>query len=186
MPYECELSTGQRIYLDCQGNQTIVTLSSSQAGQQQQSSCGFQTGSWTAPPQLFQTAGGAMIKITTAQTESLIQIQGSYMGMSSDLSSIGSSHPIHLSQVASPPPSSMPPMQPMTPMQPITPMQPMKMGDMQMSLNPMAMQMGNMGMQMGVPIPITAPNGSERRFCSQCGARVEPSDRFCSSCGHQF
>ncbi|MBL1173524.1 zinc ribbon domain-containing protein [Pantanalinema sp. GBBB05] len=175
MPYECELSTGQRIYLDCQGNQTIVTLSSSQPGQQQQSSCGFQTGAWTAPPQLFQTPGGAMIKITTAQAESLLQIQGNYMGISSDLSAIGGSQSLPMRQVASPS---------TTPMPPMPPMQPMKMGDMQMTMNPMTMQMGNMGMQMGSPTPV--PHTQERRFCSQCGGRVDPSDRFCSSCGHQF
>ncbi|HEY9615258.1 MAG TPA: zinc ribbon domain-containing protein [Microcoleaceae cyanobacterium] len=182
MPYECELSTGQRIYVDCQGNQTIVTLSSSQPGQQQQSSCGFQTGAWTAPPQLFQTPGGAVIKITTAQMEPLIQIQGNYMGMSSDVSAIGNAHSVQMQQVATAPAMSMPPMQPMSPM---PSMPPLKMGDMQMTMNPMTMQMGNMGMQMGAPTTFT-PNVQERRFCSQCGARVEPSDRFCSSCGHQF
>lgn len=179
MPYECELSTGQRIYLDCQGNQTIVTLSSSQPGQQQQSSCGFQTGAWTAPPQLFQTPGGAIIKITTAQAESLIQVQGSYVSMTSDLSAIGNARLAQMQQVASTPAISMPPMQPMKPMEP------MKMGDMQMTMHPMTMQMGNMGMQMGAS-PASTPQGQERRFCSQCGTRVEPSDRFCSSCGHQF
>ncbi|MGI0485256.1 zinc ribbon domain-containing protein [Pantanalinema rosaneae CENA516] len=177
MPYECDLNTGQRIYLDCQGNQTIVTLSSSQPGQQQQSSCGFQTGAWTAPPQIFQTPGGAMIKITTAQTESLIQIQGTYMGMSHDVSAIGSAHSVQMRQVASASTTSMPPMQPM---------QPMKMGDMQMTMNPMTMQMGNMGMQMGSPPTPPSPTAQERRFCSQCGTRVEPNDRFCSNCGHQF
>jgi NADH pyrophosphatase NudC (nudix superfamily) len=185
MAYVCDLGTGQRVYLDNQGMQTVVTTVSTSPGQQQQSSNSFSTGNWTAPPELFQTANGVIVKINTAGGDRLIQIQGNSISVTSSVSSLSNSQQLQMQQVASTPASSMPPMQPMAPMkplEPIKPMEPMKMGDMQMNLNPMEMRMGNMEMRMGS----TTPNSGTRRFCSQCGAPVEESDRFCSSCGHKL
>jgi NADH pyrophosphatase NudC (nudix superfamily) len=182
MAYVCDLGTGQRVYLDNQGMQTVVTTVSTSRGQQQQSSSGFETGSWTAPPELFQTANGVIVKINTAGGDRLIQIQGNSMSVTSSVSSLSNSQQLQMQQVASTPASSMPPMQPMEPMQPMKPIEPMKMGDMQMNLNPMEMRMGNMEMRIGS----TAQDSETRRFCSQCGAAVGASDRFCSSCGHQL
>lgn len=174
MAYACELGTGQRIYLDNQGMQTMVTVMSGGPGQQQQSSTGFQTGSWTAPPEIFQTAGGAVLKVTTTQGEHFIYIQGNSMQVMGGAPSLSGSQQMQVQQVSRVPPSSMPPMKPMEPMKP------MNMGQM----NPMEMRMGDMEMRMG---SAAAPNTpSPRRFCSQCGAAVEPEDRFCSSCGHRL
>ncbi|MGA7953362.1 MAG: zinc-ribbon domain-containing protein [Gloeobacterales cyanobacterium] len=211
MAYACELGTGQRIYLDHQGTQTIVTTMSGGPGQQQQSSTGFHTGSWTTPPEIFQTNGGAVLKITTAQGEHFIYIQGSSMQVMGGVPSLSGSQQMQVQQVASVPTSSLPPMEPMkpmnmggmqmSPMKPMEPMKPMNMGGMQM--NPMEMRMGDMEMRMGSPTPLSTsktpsppdvPNTpaasgttpSTRRFCSQCGTAVEPEDRFCSSCGHRL
>jgi zinc-ribbon domain len=195
MAYACELGTGQRIYLDHQGTQTIVTTMSGGPGQQQQSSTGFHTGSWTAPPEIFQTTGGAVLKITTAQGEHFIYIQGSSMQVMGGTPSLSGSQQMQVQQVASVPTSSLPPMEPMkpmdmggmqmSPMKPMEPMKPMKMGGMQM--NPMEMRMGDMEMRMGSPTASSTPNTpNPRRFCSQCGTAVEPEDRFCSSCGHRL
>lgn len=81
MAYVCEIGTGQRAYLDNQGKQTIVTTASSSLGQQQQSSQSFVTGSWTASPESFRNASGAIVKITTSQGQYFIQIQGNSMSM---------------------------------------------------------------------------------------------------------
>lgn len=192
MPYVCELGKGQRVYLDHQGTQTIVTTASSSPGQQQQSSSSFNTGSWTAPPEIFQTPNGITVKITTAAGSSFIQIQGNSISVSAVAPSQTSSQQLQIQQVDSIPASSMQPMQPMQPMKPMEPMQPMKpiepmnMGNMQMSMNPMEMRMGNMEMRMGSPISVSSSTPGERRFCPQCGNQLALSDRFCSSCGHRL
>ncbi|HAG79661.1 MAG TPA: zinc ribbon domain-containing protein [Cyanobacteria bacterium UBA12227] len=189
MAYVCELGTGQRVYLDNQGTQTVVTTVSGSLGQQQQASNSFQTGSWTSPPQLFQTSNGVILKIETAQGEHFIQVQGGSMSVMSGTPSLGSSQQMQMQQVATTPATTMPPMepmQPMKPMEPMQPMQPMKMGDMEMNLNPMEMRMGNMEMRMGAPMSIATPAENTKRFCSQCGASINVGDRFCSSCGHRL
>ncbi len=179
MAYVCELGTGQRVYLNNQGAQTIVIIASGGPGQQQQSSSSFTTGSWTSLPEIFRTPNGAVLKIKTAQGEYFIQIQGSSMSVMGSSPSLGGSQQMQVQQVSSMPVSSMPPMQPMEPMRP------MKMGDMQMNMNPMEMRMGNMEMRMG-----SQASSSEleetRRFCSQCGGPIKLEDRFCSSCGHRL
>lgn len=180
MAYLCELGTDQRLYLENQGMQTVVTTVSSSLGQQQQASNSFQTGNWTSTPEVFQTPGGVVLKIKTAQGEHYIQVQGGSMSAMNSTPAFGSSQQMQVQQVASTPATSMPPMEPMQPIEPMQPMKPMKMGDMEMNMNPMEMRMGNMEMRMG------APTQSTKRFCPQCGTSVDPGDRFCASCGHRL
>jgi hypothetical protein len=190
MAYVCDLGGGRRIYLDNQGGQTIVTIASSGAGQQQQASSSYQTGQWTAPPQLFQSPDGVTAKLTTAQGEQWLRFQGNNVGVVGESFFPGTAQQMQMQQVASMPVPEMPPIQPMAPMTPLEPlppmqpMQPMTMGNMQM--NPMEMRMGNMEMRMGTATSATTTPSATRRFCSQCGVAVEPSDRFCSSCGHRL
>jgi zinc-ribbon domain len=188
MAYTCEIGSGQHIYLDNQGGQTIVTSMSGGLGQQQQSSSSFQTGQWTAPPDLFQMPQGVVIRIHTSQGEVHIQVQGTSMVVMSASPGLGVGQQMQTQQVASMPSPSMqpmqpiPPMEPMQPMQPMQPMEPMSMGGMHLNMNPMEMRMGNMEMRMGS----TKATKTPARFCSQCGAQTKPGDRFCSSCGHQL
>jgi len=182
MSYFCKLRMGQRVYVDNQGTQTIVTTASSSPGQQQQSSMGFQTGHWTAPPEVLQTPSGSVLKITTAQGHTFIQVQGNHVGLTGEVPSRGF-QAMQMHQTSNSPVSSMPPMEPMKPMKPMKPMQPMSMGNMQMTMNPMQMRMGDMEMQMGSPAS-SGTTSSTQKFCSQCGSSVKPSDRFCSNCGH--
>lgn len=169
MAYVCEIG-GAQIYLDCQGLQTVVTIASSSQGQQQQSSSSFSTGSWTSPPEIFRNSGGFVVKIIAERGEYFIHTQGGSMSVMSAAPSLNNTQRMQVQQVDGMPESAMPSMQPM---------KPMKMGDMQMSMNPMEMRMGNMEMRSG-------STSGTRRFCSQCGTSVEPSDRFCSSCGHRL
>jgi zinc-ribbon domain len=203
--YGCDLGTGQRLWLDNQGEQTRVTLASSGAGQQQQSTQGVQTGRWVAQPEAFQTAGGIVVKLQTVSGTLFLQIQSGQIGLI-DAGAVEAgfgARPILLQAV---PAEVHPPA-----MQPMSPMQPIQMGNMSMSLNPMSMRMGNMEMRMGepsgesssqpfsessmftspaptappVPVPSVpnSPDSAAQQFCSQCGTGVKPTDRFCSSCG---
>ena len=186
MPYQCTLSSGQHIYLDNPGHQTVITVASLGAGQQQQASSSLSTGPWTEVPQVSQMNGGALIRCVTAQGTFTFQVQGMQVSTATDTANWQAAHHIALQPVDTMPGTAMPPMtpmQPMPPIAPIPPMPPMQMGDMQMSANPMAMRMGNMAMQMGNP---AAQAAQSRQFCTQCGAAVGPEDRFCGSCGHKL
>ncbi|WP_017302996.1 zinc ribbon domain-containing protein [Spirulina subsalsa] len=176
MAYLCELGSNQTVYLDNQGAQTIVTTFTGGAGQQQQSSSGFTTGHWTAPPDVFQTPQGVVIQLHTERGEQLIQVQGGSMSTMGSFPTSGQAQQMQVSSGV-----SMPQAPEMKPMQPMQPMQPMKMGNMEMNTNPMQMRMGNMEMSMG-----SSPPTSQRRFCSQCGSPIQPSDRFCANCGHSL
>lgn len=205
MAYLCELSAGHRIYLENQGVQTRLRVSMASPGQQQQSSSSFQTGAWTAPPEAFLNGQRLVFKLTTAEGELYVQVQGTSMSLVARGIGAEGARSVALQQSAfpdsakagqTPSMSSMPPMQPMEPMQPmqpmqpLEPMQPMQMGNMQM--NPMEMRMGNLSMSMGAAQasepsspPASSPKtpGSQRKFCTQCGGIVEAGDRFCSACG---
>jgi NADH pyrophosphatase NudC (nudix superfamily) len=185
MVYVGELGTGQKIYLENQGTQTVITNTSSSSGQQQQSSSSISTGTWTASPEMYKTAHGFVLEITASQGKYFVQIQGSSMSVINEAPSSSQKQPIAMKQIESTSVSSM------KPMKPIEPMKPLKMGDMEMKMNPMEMRMGNMQMQMGSSISSSfstseKTNQKQRRFCSQCGESVAPSDRFCSSCGHRL
>ncbi|MEA5536039.1 zinc ribbon domain-containing protein [Crocosphaera sp. XPORK-15E] len=171
MAYVCQLTPNHQVYLENSGNQTVITSISGNMGQQQQSSSGFLTGSWTLPPQIYPISQGIMIKLTTATGDKLIQIQGNSMSIMEASPSLGNVSPLPVEQVTQVSTS---------PMETMKPMQPMKMGDMQMNMNPMTMKMGNMTMGMG------ETSQTQKRFCSQCGNSVTSGDRFCSSCGHSL
>lgn len=180
MAYVCELGTGQSVYLENQGAQTVVTLISRGAGQQQQTSSSFTTGVWTSPPQVFQTPQGMVVKVISEPGERTLQIQGTSVSVLGGTPEGRDSQQLTVHEVTDVPVSPLKPMEPMR----MEPMQPMNltMGDMQMKMNPMSMRMGNMELRMGS----AAPEKSLKSFCSQCGTSVKPEDRFCSSCGHQL
>ena len=180
MAYVCELNPGHHVYLDNQENQTTITTIMGQLGQQQQASNGMTTGPWTAPPQAYQTSGGAVFKLFTAQGDISIYVQGNSVSMTGSVPSIAGAQPLSMQQTTAVPTTTMPSMPPMQPMQP--------MGNMQMTMNPMEMRMGNMELKMdsASPAPTADEATTTRKFCSQCGAKVAPEDQFCSSCGHRL
>jgi hypothetical protein len=167
-----ELGAGQRLYLDNQGDRTIVTLATTGAGQQQQSSTGLQTGVWTEEPKIYRTPTGAIAAITTATGNYSIEIQGSSIQLTTRTPSPTTEIPATRTEES---PAGFT-------MEPMPPMQPMKMGDTSMSFQPMRMRMGNMSMSMDTGEQPKAV----RQFCSQCGSKVAESDRFCSHCGHRL
>jgi hypothetical protein len=200
MTYCCDLPNGIRLYLDNQGDQTIVILLMQQPGQQQQSANQFTTGQWQTPPQIFSTAAGIVVRFVGATGELSLMVQGMAMQQSAAIDLSAATTMAVMAIESLPAGLTMAPMQPMAPMQ-MTPMQmaPMQMSPMQMS--PMTMQMGNMAMSIGSPPVIQPPTlansqppppahpaanpatTSAPKFCSQCGTAVKPTDRFCASCG---
>ena len=164
MPYVSELGTGQLVYLENQGEQTIFTIVNSGVGQQQQSTNSFTTGIWTAPPQILQTSTSVSLKVFTIRGEQVIQIQGNSTTVRTDAKILP------LEEIESIPKVNLEPMQPMQPMQP---MKPMNMGGMSLKMGNMEMRMGN-------------TDSTTKRFCSNCGTSIKLGDRFCSSCGHNL
>ncbi|BBD53679.1 hypothetical protein NIES204_09540 [Planktothrix agardhii NIES-204] len=173
MAYVCELGTGQSVYLENQGAQTVVTLISSSPGQQQQASSSFTTGVWSSPPQVFQTPYGLVLKVISEQGERSLQIQGTSVSILGEMPSVTDSQQLTVQEVTRVSVSPLKPMEPMK-MEPMKPMN-LKMGDMQMNMNPMSMRMGS-----------GSSEENPKSFCSQCGTSVKPEDRFCSNCGHQL
>ena len=166
MIYNWELATGQQISVDNQGAQTVVTISSNSAGQQQRTINSFNTGIWIVPPEMSIEPTGATLKITTFTGATLIQVRGNSIQMQSTSSGE------HQSSTSSSSTST-------TGMAPMPPMPPMQMGNMQMNLQPMVMKMGDMELNMGATV-------SKQTFCTQCGTPVKPVDKFCASCGHKL
>ena len=166
MIYNWELATGQQISVDNQGAQTVVTISSNSAGQQQRTINSFNTGIWIVPPEMSIEPTGATLKITTFTGAVLIQVRGNSIQMQSTSSGE------HQASTSSSSTST-------TGMAPMPPMPPMQMGNMQMNLQPMVMKMGDMELNMGA-------TASKQTFCTQCGTPVKPVDKFCAGCGHKL
>jgi NADH pyrophosphatase NudC (nudix superfamily) len=175
MAYRGDLGQDQQLLVENRGNQTLITVSSSRAGQQQSQSSGFETGQWVAPPTLFRVTTGFVLRIEAGQPL-YVQLQAGQMQVLATAPTLLGAEVLPLQPIADSTqaqPNSMQPMQPM---------QPMQMGNMQMQMQPMEMRMGNMEMRMGE----TLANSSNQRFCPQCGATVQANDRFCAKCGNQL
>lgn len=175
MAYNCDLGMGQRVHVENRDAQTIVTLSRSSAGQQQSQQSSVQTGEWQLPPTLFRTATGWVLRIEAAQRQTLIRLQSNSISVLTELPSMVGAEALPLQKTSESAPSTAKPIEPMKPMEPL------KMGDMQMQMEPMQMQMGNMRMQMGKPSTQPA-----QQFCSQCGKQAGTHDRFCVHCGNKL
>ncbi|MBD1872547.1 zinc ribbon domain-containing protein [Nodosilinea sp. FACHB-131] len=172
MPYHCDFSPGQKIYLDNPGSITLITLVSAGVGQQQQSSTQVHTGPWTETPQIARVSNGVLLRCVAAQGTFFWQIQGMQIEAAPTTAWVADqATPMQATELAPSPIAPMPPMPPMAPMQ---------MGDMQMSSNPMTLRMGKMTLGLGTPA-VNTP-----KFCTQCGAAIAQGDRFCGSCGRQL
>ena len=160
MTYHWELGTGHQISVDNEGAQTVVTILHTSAGQQQRTSNSFITGIWLVPPEMSMTPTGGILKVTTPSGEALIQIQGNSINLQSNQGASQSTTSTSSSSTA-------------------TGIKPMQMGNMQMNMQPMSMKMGSMELNMDA-------TASQKRFCTECGTSVKPTDKFCASCGHKL
>ncbi|MFB2835268.1 zinc ribbon domain-containing protein [Floridanema evergladense] len=182
--YLGNLGSGQQVYVENQGTQTIVTLFSSSPGQQQSQSNSFTTGSWVKPPALFRTASGAILQIETQSGNHFVSLQTNGMSTLNETPSLSNAENIPLQQTEKNPISAMPPMPPIQAMEPMKPMEPMRMGNMEMQMSPtMQMRMGSMELKMPSIATGTPAKGG---FCTQCGNPITEQDKFCGRCGHQL
>ncbi|MBE9179006.1 zinc ribbon domain-containing protein [Oculatella sp. LEGE 06141] len=183
--YTCNLGNGQQLLVENRGQQTTITVSSQSVGQQQSQGSGLNTGAWSAPPTLFQTPSGLVLRLESAEGSSFVQLQGNHIQSLSRSPSLTQAEVVPLRSLAAEERPSAATRQ--KPMEPMKPLEPMKMGNMEMQMNPMQMRMGDMEMRMGdTSSAQTEANASAKRFCSQCGQSVEVGDRFCAYCGHQL
>ncbi len=175
MAYTGNLTTGEQIQIENRGNQTVISLFKGGLNQQQSQGSSVETGSWSQPPTLFRTLTGVVLRVEAAQGQFFIQLQSGSISSLNTPPSLMDADILPLQQTpgAASDQDKMPPMRPMEPMQ---------MGNMEMRMEPMQMRMGNMQMQMGK----TESTSSSKRFCSQCGEKLNRGDRFCSSCGNQL
>lgn len=186
MAYVCELSAGRSLYLDNTNGQTTISIASTAPGQQQQATSRFQTGAWTATPEVYLTRDGAVVKLQAEFGAHYIRVQGGNIGVSEAMS-LEALEQMQMQQISGFPQASpeLKPMEPMPPLSPMEPLPPMTMGNMQMNLNPMEMRMGNMELRLGTATSTQAKSAAQR-FCSQCGTAVKLVDRFCTQCGHRL
>ncbi len=176
MAYTVNLNNSQQLTVINQGTQTLITLVSSNPGQQQSQSNSFTTGNWTTPPQLYKTGTGFILHLNGDRGKHFVLIQANSI---STIATPALDNAVKVNLEDIPDATSSPNNMDFEPMQP---MQPMKMGKMSMDINQMSMQMGDMSMTMGGVKTST----STKHFCSQCGQEAKTSDRFCSSCGHKL
>ena len=179
MIYVHTLDGERQVRIENQGRLTVVTLHTEGPGQRQSQSQGFETGNWTAPPGLFRTPDGLLARIELAGGPRWIQVKGSGITLLPGTSAPAKGEPLPLDRQSPEADPGFVPMEPLPGMPPLPPME-MRMGSMEMRTG--EMKMGDMEMCMGPP---AEPHAS-RRFCSQCGQAVAPSDRYCSGCGQRL
>jgi hypothetical protein len=177
MAYTANLSSNQHLTVANQGMQTVITVTSNSPGQQQSQSNSLTTGNWLKPPQLFKTKSGLMLQLNGDRGQHFVLIQAT--GIRTIAAPVlDNAVKINLEETPD-----------FTANQnevKFEPMQPMKMGNMSMNMDPMSMQMGDMFMTMGQKTGQKTKFPSQKRFCTQCGQKIESGDRFCASCGHQL
>ncbi|MBD2104660.1 zinc ribbon domain-containing protein [Leptolyngbya sp. FACHB-261] len=178
MAYTGDLGNGQQVYVENQGTQTLISLSSSSPGQQQSQRCTLETGAWLSPPILFRVPRGLILRLESAQGQQFVHLQAGGISTLATAPSLLDADILPL-QVS----PSLASNQSAVEIQPMQPMQPMRMGNMEMQMNPMEMRMGDLELRMSSSQPSSTPSQTPGRFCSQCGQSVAASDRFCIHCG---
>ena len=175
MAYQATLNGTQQITIFNQNNQTQVTSSISNPGQQQSQSSSFTTGKWLKKPQLFQIDQGYILQIFGSEKNFCLMIQAQGIQALATIPNVQNAVPVSLTSIAEVSQQSTANYQPMQPMRP------MKMGNMSMDINSMSMRMGNMSLNLN-----NQARNITKVFCSQCGKEAKSGDRFCRSCGHEL
>ncbi|PSB01810.1 zinc ribbon domain-containing protein [Merismopedia glauca] len=161
MAYTANLPTGERVYLANPKEQTKINSSFSSPSQQQSQSYSLSTGKWTVPPTLFKTRNAAIVRIEAAGGQFFLELQRGSIRVLGELPDLMGAEILPLQPESEAEVEDnwqeMPPMRPMSPM-----------------------RMGNMKMEMGKP----ESSSLKAKFCPQCGAAVNKSDRFCAQCGN--
>lgn len=155
--YTGAISPYQSLYLSNKGSITTVAVVSQQSGHPQ-NTIQFETGEWTELPLMYPLSNNLVIVIVmTGSTHSFFQIQGTQIQMQRQLNNADA-----IAQLKTASPRALQ----LTDRIPSPPPPP--------------------------PRPTTQPKNSPpkphkvKRFCTQCGNAIHPSDRFCAYCGHRL
>jgi hypothetical protein len=124
MTYMHDIGNGQRLLVENDGDNTQVALSSSDSGQQQNQSAGFNTGKWSKPPELLRTGDDIVLRLESKSGVKFVSVHGH------QIESIGEPDLNNAEKLALKDSDEkiarMKPMKPMEPMKPMDPMKPMK------------------------------------------------------------
>jgi hypothetical protein len=185
MAYKCELESDRQVFIENHNRQTLITMGSSGAGQQQSQRNSFETGEWDHPPTLFRTSDGVVLRVEAEGNQFFFRLGAGGTQTLSGAPSLRDADVLPLQKAAVEKSMNMEPLAPMKPMEPMQPLKPMK---------PMEMHMGNMSMRMGEQeqepprrdLEQHEPDRTTKRFCTQCGQPAGETDRFCGRCRHQL
>jgi hypothetical protein len=175
MMYSADLGNGQRLTIENVGTQTVLTWTSQSSGQQQSQQMNLSLGAWSSMPKLFKSHSSFILQIESQRT-SYIRLQTNGISLLSEVPLMIGSEEILLQRVTTPSSPKMPEMKPL---------EPLRMGNMTMRMEPMEMSMGNMNLRIETETSSSSSSSSSStaQFCSQCGTKVQESDRFCAHCG---
>jgi hypothetical protein len=124
MNYICDLGNGRQLRLENDGNQTHLGLGSSDSGQQQSQSVGFQTGEWSSEPAVFKQGNDLIIQLHLDQGERYFRARRGAVEAIDDAPDLAKAERLSLKESSAD--SGLKPMKPMEPMKPMKPMEPMK------------------------------------------------------------
>jgi hypothetical protein len=109
MAYFGELDTGLRIYLDNRHHETTIATFSAGAAQMELFHQDLHLGRWNAPPEIWQTPTGVVVKVETSQGQHYISLAGKQVGLLTEVPTVSDARKIRIGEV-----SCIPPLQPMT------------------------------------------------------------------------
>ena len=129
MKYECELTPGQHLEIDNEGDQTFVSLSNRGLGQQQSQGHGFTTGQWSSEPTVFRVGKDVIVRVETGAGSRFLRVEGNHTTLLDRAPELENAEQVALHESKAStwkPMEAMKPMRPMEPMEPMEPMKPMQ------------------------------------------------------------
>jgi hypothetical protein len=120
MTYAYDLENGQRLITQNEGDDTLVALSSSDKGQQQSQSTGFNTGKWLKTPELFRTGENLILRVESEGGVEFITVRGNQIQSMGSEPELKNAERLNLKE--SDESVAIKPMKPMEPMKPMKPM----------------------------------------------------------------
>lgn len=157
MTYHWKLATGHQLSIDNEGAQTVVAISFDNGGRQQRTSNSFTTGIWLSPPEITLDPTGAIVTITTTNGESIVKIDGNNIQLHGNAGNDNGSYSQSVSTSSS-----------TSNVEPLA-----------KPLDARIVPPGNVNVNPSEPV-------SHRKFCTECGTSVKPTDKFCANCGQKL
>lgn len=123
MNYICELGHGRTLWLEHDGEQTLVGFASGDEGQRQSQARGCHTGEATGAPEVFRLNEALVIRVKTKDGDKGIHVVGSRIEVLDKMPDLAYAEKLDVKESSE---AGFPKMKPMEPMKPIKPMKPMR------------------------------------------------------------